>query len=103
MILLDHLKRINLPVEILSSSGGKKYHEQVEADKIKWLKDHNILYKPNIVPGRSYKTAYARPDTILIDDTPEIIDAFNEANGNGILHKDVYITIETLDKLLKNG
>ena len=103
IILLDHLKRTNVPVEILSSSGGKKFHEQVQADKISWLKDHNILYKPNIVPGRSYKTAYARPDTVLIDDTPDIIDAFNKAGGHGILHKDVYITIETLDQLLKTA
>ena len=90
-------------MEILSSSGGKKYHDIVEASKKKWLKEHNILYKANIVPGRSYKTAYATPETILIDDTADIIDAFNKAGGHGILHKDVGDTIKIMEKLLTNG
>lgn len=102
-ILLDYVKRTNKTVEILSSSGGKKYHDIVEASKKKWLKEHNILYKANIVPGRSYKTAYATPETILIDDTADIIDAFNKADGHGILHKDVGDTIKIMEKLLTNG
>lgn len=100
LVLLDHIKRTNIPVEILSSSGGQKYHDIVTEQKKKWLKEHNILYKANIVPGRAHKTAYATPETVLIDDTPDIIEAFNKAGGHGILHKDVGKTIKILDSLL---
>jgi len=103
IFLLDYVERTNITIEILSSSGGKKYHDIVEASKKLWLKQHNIPYKANIVPGRSYKTAYATPETVMIDDTPDIIEAFNKAGGHGILHKNAGETIEILAKLLTNG
>jgi hypothetical protein len=85
---------------MLTSSGGKKYHDLVADQKSVWLKKHNIAYKPNVVPGRSHKTEYAKPDVILIDDTEDIIVAFNKAGGIGILHKDIGETLKSLDTLL---
>jgi hypothetical protein len=99
--LLNFIRQTGLDVEILSSSGGKKYHDQVTAQKMKWLKDHGIDYTPNIVPGRRLKAEYAKPDTILIDDTPDVIESFDQAGGVGILHKDAEKTIEKLKQLLE--
>lgn len=84
-------------VEILSSSGGEKFHNEVSDQKDRWLKMHGIPYKRNFVPGRKLKAKYATPETILIDDTPDVIHDFNKAGGIGILHKDLG---ETFNKLI---
>lgn len=98
--LLTYVKSLNLPVEILSSSGGERFHGEVTAQKIHWLRNHGIQYKANIVSGRKKKKEYATPDTILIDDTDDVIADFNRAGGIGILHKDSGKTIEKLKKIL---
>lgn len=87
-------------VEILSSSGGQKYHEIVTRQKLSWLARHGVTFKANIVPGRKHKTPFAGPDAILIDDTEDVIDAFNHANGHGILHRNWDETKEKLENLL---
>lgn len=102
--LLAFIKDISakhgIEVEMLSSSGGEKYHGEVTAQKIIWLRKHDIPYKANIVPGRKLKKNYATPDTVLIDDTEDVISDFNRAGGIGILHKDVKDTIKKLKELL---
>lgn len=97
-------KHSEFNVEILSSSGGQKFHGEVTAQKIRWLRKHNINYKANIVPGRKYKTEYAKgQNTILIDDTEDIIRNFNRAGGIGILHKNIGETVERLKKILESN
>jgi len=99
--LLDFIQNeTDWEVEILSSSGGEKFHSEVAAQKVVWLCDKGIPYKANIVPGRKHKTAYATPETILIDDTEDIIVNFNAAGGLGILHKDINDTLAKLRTLL---
>jgi hypothetical protein len=89
-------------VEILSSSGGNKYHDEVVEQKKKWVENFNLPdnWKINIVAGRKRKAEYATPDSILIDDTKDVIDAFRYAGGIGIHHKDCGNTIMLLDILL---
>ena len=98
--LLSFIRTYPIEVEILSSSGGERFHEEVTAQKMKWLRDHGIEYKANIVPGRKHKKEYATSETILIDDTPDVIEGFTEAGGHGILHKDVEETKVKLRELL---
>lgn len=99
--LLDFIQNeTDWEVEILSSSGGEKFHSEVAAQKVVWLCNKGIPYKANIVPGRKHKTAYATPETILIDDTEDIIVNFNAAGGLGILHKDANETLAKLRTLL---
>ena len=99
--LLDFIQNeTDWEVEILSSSGGEKFHSEVAAQKVVWLCDKGIPYKANIVPGRKHKTAYATPETILIDDTEDSIVNFNAAGGLGILHKDINETLAKLRTLL---
>lgn len=97
--ILQYMK--DVPVEILTSSGGQKFHFEVSEQKKKWLKMNNINYPVNVVPGRRFKSDYAKPNVVLVDDIEQIIKWFNEAGGIGILHKNAYDTIDTLDKLLK--
>ena len=87
-------------VEILSSSGGQKYHEEVALQKVGWLRDKGIPFKANIVSGRKAKAEYATPESILIDDTHDVIQGFIAAGGIGVHHKDIGNTLLMLDKLL---
>jgi FMN phosphatase YigB (HAD superfamily) len=98
--LLEFIRTYPVEVEILSSSGGDKFHGEVTVQKLNWMKKHGIRYKANIVPGRRHKKDYAQPNTILIDDTEDNIHDFNAAGGHGILHKDVSKTKAQLKKLL---
>jgi hypothetical protein len=89
-------------VEILTSSGGNKYHDLVTEQKNVWIKRMNLSekWKVNVVAGRKLKAEFATPDSILIDDTLDVIEAFNKAGGIGIHHKDVGNTIMLLNILL---
>ena len=98
--LLRYVRNTDLPIEILTSSGGAKYHDLVAEQKDIWLKKQGLAYKRNVVPQRSLKASYATPNTILIDDTEDVIDVFNKAGGIGILHKDIGETLQTLDSVL---
>jgi FMN phosphatase YigB (HAD superfamily) len=99
--LLSFIREHNhITVEMLTSSGGVKHHEEVKEQKKIWLKKMGITYKPHVVPGRKHKAKYAEPDVVLIDDTKDIIDSFNAAGGIGILHRNVDDTINTLKELL---
>lgn len=100
--LVTFLESYNVKIEILSSSGGEKFHEEVKRQKIAWLKNNHFDFKPNIVPGRKYKNEYAGPGKILIDDTPDVVDSFKSAGGFSILHTNVDDTIDILFLLLDN-
>lgn len=98
--LLKFVLSLDIPIEILSSSGGKMHHEEVKKQKKVWLKQHNIDFKANIVPGRHLKADYAKSDVILIDDTTDVIEDFNHAGGIGILHRDTAETIKIVQSVL---
>lgn len=83
--LLDYVNSKNIPISILSSSGGAPYHEEVLLQKYVWLDNHNITYPRNIVAGRSKKKEYAHKGALLIDDTPQVITEFRIAGGHGVL------------------
>jgi hypothetical protein len=99
--LLEFVNASGIEIEILSSSGGERFHTEVQKQKNVWLKSKDIGYPVNIVPGRKFKSDYATPTTILIDDTEDIIVNFNAAGGIGILHKDINETLDRLRILLK--
>jgi hypothetical protein len=98
--LVDFVRTTGVPVEILSSSGGLTHHDNVKAQKIKWLQSHGYDFPVNIVPGSRLKGAYATPNRILVDDTDYVLDAYMNAGGIGILHTDADVTIAKLKEYL---
>ena len=100
--LLEFVNSIpNINIEILSSSGGELYHKEVTEQKQKWLQDHGITYKQNIIPGSRLKANYAKgADTILVDDTDYVIEGFIEKGGIGILHRDLGNTKQLISNAL---
>jgi len=101
--LYEFVTSLNIPVEILSSSGGKSRHDEVKSQKKVWLKRNGITIPTNIVPGRAFKADYAKPNFILIDDTQDVIDDFNMAGGIGIHHTDAAKTIAIVQSLLDDS
>lgn len=96
-LLYEKVTSYNVDIEILSSSGGQKYHDEVSEQKRKWLKTHRIHIPTNFVPGRKLKANYATARTLLIDDTEDVILGFVEAGGYAILHDSAERTIKMLD------
>ena len=94
--LMNYVRKIGIPVEILSSTASEDRDADIRPQKIKWLKDHQIEFNPIFVPGGELKAKYATPDSLLIDDTPKVIDAFRRAGGIGILYTDYVSCIATL-------
>ena len=94
--LMNYLRKTGIPVEILSSTASEDRDADIRPQKIKWLKDHQIEFNPIFVPGGELKAKYATPDSLLIDDTPKVIDAFRRAGGIGILYRDYVSCIATL-------
>lgn len=97
--LLQFVHELRVPVEILSSSGGNEHHEMVTNQKIAWLCNNGIPYKANIVPGGKKKAAYAKPWSVLVDDTPHVVEAYREAGGTAVLHFDINVTLKELSRL----
>jgi len=98
--LLNYLKTIEVPIEMLSSTARPSSNASISRQKQIWLDKHGITYPAIFVPGASLKAQYADKNSILIDDTEGVIDAWNKAGGTGILHKDALTTISILSTLL---
>jgi len=98
--LLNYLKTIEVPIEILSSTARPSSNVTISRQKQIWLDKNGITYPAIFVPGASLKAQYADENSILIDDTEGVIDAWNKAGGTGILHKDALTTISILSTLL---
>ena len=96
--LLAYVASLDVPVEILSSSGGGDLHDVVVPQKLKWLESKGIPYKANIVPGGAKKAAFATPWNILVDDTERVVNTYRAAGGPAILHKGTSDTIKQLSK-----
>lgn len=95
--LYEKAKSFEVNLEILSSSGGQKYHLEVSAQKKQWLKTHRLHISTNFVPGRRLKSNYANANSLLIDDTEDVILGFHDAGGYGILHDSAERTIKMMD------
>jgi hypothetical protein len=98
--LIQYVNSLGLRIEILSSSGGISHHTEVRDQKIEWLCNAGLNYPVNIVPGRKIKKYFSYQGNVLIDDTLDVIEAFNQGTGTAILHKDVNDTINALESLL---
>jgi beta-phosphoglucomutase-like phosphatase (HAD superfamily) len=96
MDLINFLKSLKVPTEILSSSASEKRDPDIRPQKLEWLKKNNIEFPAIIVPGKRHKKEYSNKNTLLIDDTAVNIDQWRREGGIGILHTDAFTTINIL-------
>ena len=105
--LLFYIEATGIKTEILSSTGGPDFYEQICEQKREWLYRHNITYHANFTPGKKFKSEYATPHRLLIDDKESIIVKFKAAGGHGVVHRGdtrdaMLLTIITLDGILED-
>ena len=93
---ISYLINCGIPVEILSSTANEARYDAISKQKIDWLLAKNIAFKTNFVPGKRHKYKFATPESIIIDDTPSVIDDWVKAGGIGIWHKDWPSTLAIL-------
>jgi hypothetical protein len=96
MKLINFLRSLDVPTEILSSSSSDKRDPEVRPQKLEWLKNNNIEFPAIIVPGKRHKKEYSNKNTLLIDDTQVNIDQWCKEGGIGILHTNASTTINIL-------
>lgn len=96
MELIDYLRGLSIPTEILSSTASEKRDADIRRQKLEWLEKHNIEFSPILVPGKRLKKDYSNPSSLLIDDTQVNIDQWRREGGVGILHTDAVNTIGIL-------
>jgi len=91
-------------VEILTSTGSSDVtmQEAARSQKMHWLKEHGISFKPNFSNNKKEKANWATANSILIDDSIGCIEPFNLAGGHGIHHhhETVYKTAESLYNII---
>lgn len=96
MDLINYLRSLSVPTEILSSTASEKRDGAIRPQKLEWLSKHKIEFNPILVPGKRHKKDYSNANSILIDDTPVNIDQWRREGGIGILHTDAVSTIGIL-------
>ena len=96
LLLINYLKSLSVPTEILSSTSSEKRDAEIREQKVEWLHKHNLTFPINLVPGKRLKRNFSNPNSILIDDTAQNIDQWRAEGGIGILHTDALTTIGIL-------
>lgn len=83
---LDDLNHKQVNIALLTSTAGFDRHNDVQNQKLNWLKQHNIIYPAVVVPGKRFKKGYASKTSFLIDDTEVNVKDFIDAGGSGVVH-----------------
>lgn len=85
--------------EILTAT-GRSMTASIRQQKHEWLQKHFSGAPVHIVVDGADKQHYAKPNYILIDDKKDNITQWKAAGGIGILHTNMYNTIDQLKKIL---
>jgi 5'(3')-deoxyribonucleotidase len=101
-------KKYNFKIGILGSTGREDNHVEFEKQKRGWLEKQDLIKFLNsehivFVPGKKYKSNYANPTSILIDDTPVNVDNFKKNGGYSILHQNNSQTLKQLKEILEKN
>jgi len=98
--LVDGVKNTGIYWEILTCT-GELNRRKVAKDKLAWIRkyvDSEVVFTCTFKGVQ--KAAYAKPGSVLIDDRPKNINAWTDAGGIGILHKNAADTIKQLQNLI---
>lgn len=85
-------------IKLLSSTAKEKYIVNVSDQKQFWLDKHDIQYPAIFVPGKRIKQYYARPDSLLIDDTLSSIIEWRDRRSPAIHHTSWKETIKQFEE-----
>lgn len=101
--LIKSIKKVShVRKEFLTSTGCRNdmvHHEKAKIQKTYWLQKNGFHFKPNFVmTGDEKGLLYATRESVLIDDTPSVVDNFRKCGGYAILHNnsDVDSTLKQL-------
>lgn len=92
-------KGYDYTIKLLSSTAKPKYMEEVARQKHLWLKNHDIHWPVILVPGKKLKQYYARPNSVLIDDTLSNVIEWRDRGGPAIWHTSWEETIKQFGEL----
>ena len=93
LTLKTFLDSIDVTKEILSSTAYEETYDTISNQKMNWLNQYGVTWKPNFVPGKRHKYKYATPDALIIDDTLSVIQDWHKAGGYAIWHNNAFSTI----------
>jgi 5'(3')-deoxyribonucleotidase len=101
-------KKYNFKIGILGSTGREDNHVEFEKQKRGWLEKQDLIKFLNsehiiFVAGKKYKSNYANPTSILIDDTSVNVDNFKKNGGYSILHQNNSQTLKQLKEILEKN
>ena len=96
LTLKTFLDSIDVTKEILSSTAYEETYDTISNQKMNWLNQYGVTWKPNFVPGKRHKYKYATPDALIIDDTLSVIQDWHKAGGFAIWHNNALSTITQL-------
>jgi hypothetical protein len=96
LTLKEFLDSIDVTKEILSSTAYEETYDTISNQKMNWLNEYGVTWKPNFVPGKRHKYKYATPDALIIDDTLSVIQDWHKAGGFAIWHNNALSTITQL-------
>lgn len=94
--LIKHLRENGISTNILSSKMNNELSDEVEKQKIIWLKEsglYDLMNNIYIVHGQEEKPDYSSNSSILIDDMQYTVDIFNKAGLPVIHHKKLSSTV----------
>lgn len=98
--LLEFCQNTSIPVKILTATGNRYFDVTEQKRKACWNWYSIETSKIITVKSGKDKDFYATDTSVLIDDTPAVIEAWVAAGGIGILHTDTASTLIELKKLL---
>lgn len=95
MDLFNYVNKYN-PTFLTSTGKNFKDIDKITIEKINWANIHFPNTEIIVVNSSKQKSKYADENSILIDDREKCIIPWVDAGGIGILHKNVFTTIENL-------
>ncbi|AND75434.1 5'-3' deoxyribonucleotidase [Acinetobacter phage vB_AbaM_ME3] len=97
LVYVPHWLKQGIEVEILTSTMKYNSHrEELERQKLSWLKAYDCKLKVNFAKGSAEKQVFAESGSLLIDDYDRTIKQWLEAGGHAIHHTHPQLTFEML-------
>lgn len=95
--LLEFVRSFGEPIEIITSTGGEAFNMDVITQRRFWLDKNNVNLPTNFILSKQFKKDFSTRGTILLDVDPISVEQFDQGEGEGIHHTNIYDTIDYLN------